>query len=255
MNWPEGLPRKLWLYTNYDCNLRCAYCVARSSPHAPRRALGLDTAQKLVDEAVALGFEQVFFTGGEPFLIDDIYAMLAYASARVETTVLTNATLLSGTRLNKLTEIANDRLSVYVSLDGGSAEHHDAYRGKGSWDKTVAGIRSLLDRGLPVHLGTTETPTNSAHLEELCAFHRTLGIREEHHIIRPVAKRGSSADGIVANKCNLAPEITVNADGVFWHPISTDPDMLVSDQIFPLAAAVEQVQEQLNGDGSRKTMK
>src|SRR5262249_38300123 len=33
---------RLWLYTNFDCNLRCDYCCVRSSPKAPRRALGLD---------------------------------------------------------------------------------------------------------------------------------------------------------------------------------------------------------------------
>src|SRR5438045_1072230 len=83
-----ALQWKLWLYTNYDCNLRCTYCVAKSSPNAPRRALGLANVQRLVDEAVALGFSDIFFTGGEPFLLPDIYAMLAYSSARVRTTVL-----------------------------------------------------------------------------------------------------------------------------------------------------------------------
>ncbi len=32
---------RLWLYTNFDCNLSCDYCCVRSSPKAPRRALGL----------------------------------------------------------------------------------------------------------------------------------------------------------------------------------------------------------------------
>ena len=94
---PSALPAfqwKLWIYTNYDCNLRCSYCVAKSSPNAPRRAIGLANVQRLVDEAVALGFDHVFFTGGEPFLLNDIYDMLAYSSARVKTTVLTNAMLL-----------------------------------------------------------------------------------------------------------------------------------------------------------------
>src|SRR5688572_19152378 len=97
-----AFPWKLWLYTNYDCNLRCAYCVAKSSPNAPRRALGLATVTRLVDEAVALGFDHVFFTGGEPFILNDIYDMLAYASARVTTTVLTNAMILRGSRLERL---------------------------------------------------------------------------------------------------------------------------------------------------------
>ncbi len=32
---------RLWLYTNFDCNLHCDYCCVRSSPKAPRRELGL----------------------------------------------------------------------------------------------------------------------------------------------------------------------------------------------------------------------
>ena len=32
---------RLWLYTNFDCNLRCDYCCVRSSPTALRRELGL----------------------------------------------------------------------------------------------------------------------------------------------------------------------------------------------------------------------
>src|SRR5437899_2586955 len=31
------LGSRLWLYTNFDCNLRCDYCCVRSSPSAPRR--------------------------------------------------------------------------------------------------------------------------------------------------------------------------------------------------------------------------
>jgi len=51
---------KLWIYTNYDCNLKCSYCVAKSGPNVPRRALGLDNVKRLVDEAIELGFEHVF---------------------------------------------------------------------------------------------------------------------------------------------------------------------------------------------------
>ena len=158
---------KLWLYTNFDCNLRCAYCVAESSPTAPRRALGLPVVRRIVDEAVALGFGDVYFTGGEPFLLDDIYDMLAYAAPRLRTTVLTNGMLLKGARLERLRAVAHPNLTVQVSLDGGQAEHHDAWRGAGTWIKTVKGIRALQGAGFRVRLGTTETPANAAHLDEL----------------------------------------------------------------------------------------
>jgi MoaA/NifB/PqqE/SkfB family radical SAM enzyme len=199
----------------------------------------------LVNEAVELGFSDIFFTGGEPFILNDIYEMLAYSSARVKTTVLTNAMLLRGKRLDRLSEIANDNLIVQVSLDGGRPEEHDAYRGKGSWAKTVEGIRLLQERGFRVRLGTTETPANSAHLDKLCEFHRGLGIPDEDHFIRPLAKRGYSKEGLELGMDNLIPEVTVNLDGVFWHPLSTDADMQVSKKLFPLAAVVERIKQQL----------
>lgn len=242
---PSALLWKLWIYTNYDCNLRCSYCVAKSGPNAPRRAIGCANVQRLVDEAVDLGFDHIFFTGGEPFLLNDIHDMLAYASARVRTTVLTNAMLLRGVRLERLKAIANDNLIVQVSLDGGRPEDHDAYRGAGTWQKTVDGIRLLQAEGFRVRLGTTETPANAAHLDKLCAFHRSLGIPDDDHFVRPLAKRGYSKEGIDLGMDNLVPELTVNLDGVFWHPLSTDADMQVSKKLFPLAQAVERVKSQL----------
>jgi sulfatase maturation enzyme AslB (radical SAM superfamily) len=242
---PPGFLWKLWIYTNYDCNLKCSYCVAKSGPNAPRRALGIENVKRLVDEAVELGFEHIFFTGGEPFLLNEIYEMLAYSSARIKTTVLTNAMLLRGVRLEKLCAVANDNLIVQVSLDGGRPEDHDAYRGAGTWEKTVEGIQLLQVAGFRVRLGTTETPVNSAYLDKLCEFHRAIGIPDEDHFIRPLAKRGYSREGLELGMGNLVPEITVNLDGVFWHPLSTDADMQVNKKIFPLAASVDRIQKQL----------
>ncbi len=236
---------KLWIYTNYDCNLRCNYCVVRSSPNAPRRAIGAANAARLVDEAVALGFTEVFFTGGEPFILPDIYTLLAYSSARLRTFVLTNATILRGPRLEKLSAIRNDNLIVQVSLDGATAAQHDAYRGKGSWETAVEGIELLQARGFAVWLSTTETPSNSAYLDDICALHRSMGIPDEQHFVRPLARRGNSREGLEVHRGNLTPEITANLDGIFWHPLSTDADMQVSKRLFPLADAVASVQETL----------
>lgn len=235
------IPWKLWIYTNYDCNLRCSYCVAKSSPNAPRRAIGLTNVQRLVDEALELGFDHVFFTGGEPFLLNDIYDMLSYSSARVRTTVLTNAMILRGARLEKLSAIANDNLIVQVSLDGGRPQDHDAYRGAGAWAKAVEGIRLLQEAGFRVRIGTTETPANCAHMDALHDFRESLGIPQEDHFIRPLAKRGYSKEGIELGMDNLVPEVTVNVDGVFWHPLSTDGDMQIARKIFPLSHSVEKI--------------
>lgn len=237
---------KLWIYTNYDCNLHCTYCVAKSSPNAPRRALSQKIVKQLVDEAVELGFSEIYFTGGEPFILNDIYDMLAYSSACVRTSVLTNAMVLKNRRLQMLLDVNNPNLILQVSLDGGRPEPHDAYRGKGTWQQAVESIRRLQDNGFRVRLSTTETPANSAHLDEVCVFHRNvLGIPDEDHFIRPLAKRGYSKEGLELDMTNLVPEVTVNIDGIFWHPLSTDADMQISKNIFPLSEAVTTIQSQL----------
>jgi hypothetical protein len=140
----------------------------------------------------------------------------------------------------------NDNLAVQVSLDGASPDQHDAYRGAGTWYKTVGGIEALLAHGFHVRLSTTETPANTGHLDEVCSFHRALGIPEEDHLIRPLARRGFSQEGIELEAGSLTPEVTVTVDGVFWHPLSTDADMQISTQIFPLSLAVERIQQQID---------
>jgi hypothetical protein len=69
---PGQLPgTRLWIYTNFDCNLACDYCCARSSPHTPRRALGIDRVRRLASEALDAGVTELILTGGEPFLLPD----------------------------------------------------------------------------------------------------------------------------------------------------------------------------------------
>jgi hypothetical protein len=73
-----------------------------------------------------------------------------------------------------------------------------------------------------------------------------LGIPDEDHFVRPLARRGYSKEGLDLGIANVVPEVTVNIDGVFWHPLSTDADMQVSRSLFPLADAVDSVQKQLD---------
>lgn len=190
---------------------------------------------------MALGFGEVFFTGGEPFLLNDIYDVLAYSSARITTTVLTNATLLHHKRLERLNQTRHPNMILQVSLDGAKPEHHDAYRGRGTWARTVEGIRTLQAHGYRVRIGTTETPVNSAHLDELRDFLREFGIPSGDHFVRPLARRGFAKEGIELTLDDLEPELTVDVDGVYWHPLSTDRDMLVSKQIVPLKPAIDTV--------------
>jgi MoaA/NifB/PqqE/SkfB family radical SAM enzyme len=249
------IPWKLWVYTNFDCNLSCDYCLASSTPHTPRQELSLEVVKQLIDEAAALQFDSVYFTGGEPLLLDSIYDMLAYAAAQMPVTLLTNAMLVRGKRLDHLRAVAHPNLTIQVSLDGAQASAHDAYRGKGSWAKTVEGIHVLLDNHFHVRLSTTETPANQASIGEICKFHEALGISEADHFVRPLAKRGAAKEGLEVTRETLAPELTVSARGVFWHPLSPHEDMRISEEIFPLSQPFQLVLEKLQSAQALQTVK
>ncbi len=237
------LPARIWVYTNYDCNFSCSYCLAQSSPKAPRRGIGLDTLKRIVDEADAMGYAELFFTGGEPMLLPELPAMLAYATERFPTVVLSNASLAHGNRLERLTAVNNERLAIQVSLDGATAGANDAYRGAGTWERTLKGIRNMLEAGLRVRISTTETPANQAEIPAVRELVSSLGIPPRDHFIRPLIRRGFSDEGLVLERDSLIPEITIDRDGVYWHAAATEEDLLVTEEIFPLRDAMNRLVE------------
>src|SRR3954469_18987570 len=108
---------RLWLYTNFDCNLHCDYCCVRSSPTASRRELGLARVQRIAREATELGVKEIFVTGGEPFLLEDIGEILMACAAAAPTTVLTNGMLFTGRRAESLRALPRERIVLQISLD------------------------------------------------------------------------------------------------------------------------------------------
>jgi pyruvate-formate lyase-activating enzyme/TusA-related sulfurtransferase len=230
------LGSRLWLYTNFDCNLRCDYCCVRSSPKAPRRALGLERVRRIAREAAALGVAEIFVTGGEPFLLDDIGDILAACAAAAPTTVLTNGMLLVGRRLETLRALPRDRLTLQISLDSPTPQRHDLHRGAGTWAKAWKGIERARAEGFRVRLAATVA--TDAEAEEFRLFLDNRRISEADRVIRRIALRGFATDGLALGRADLLPEITITADGVYWHPVGAeDADLLVTPEIFPLAEA------------------
>lgn len=238
------LGSRLWLYTNFDCNLRCDYCCVRSSPTAPRRELGLARVQRIAHEAVDLGVKEIFVTGGEPFLLEDISEILVACAAATPTTVLTNGMLFSGRRSESLKVLPRDRIVLQISLDSATPDRHDLHRGLGTWVRTREGIRHARAQGFRVRLAATVS--TDAEADEFRLFLDEEKIAEEDRVIRHVALRGAATEGVAVTRTDLVPEVTITAEGVYWHPVGAeDEDLLVTSEIFPLSDSFAAVRRAL----------
>lgn len=240
---PDQIPgARLWMYTNFDCNLACDYCCVRSSPQADRAALGLDRVRQLAAEAVEAGVSELVLTGGEPFLLPDIGDLVAACTAALPTTLLTNGMLFRGRRLDALRGMDRDRLTLQISLDSPTEDIHDSHRGKGSWARAAAGIEQAKEEGFRVKVAATLPYEQTHQVAPFHAFLEGLGIDPEDRVIRALAHRGAAEEGIELTMETLVPEVTVTATGVYWHPVSAEhADQLVSRDIFPLRAAIDAV--------------
>jgi predicted phosphodiesterase len=252
-------PPRLWIYSNFHCNLACSYCAVASSPTARRRSIGLDRFRELVDEAVAEGFEELYVTGGEPFVERHIVDMLEYASDRLPTVVLTNAMLFTGRRRDELERLAHrPQLVLQTSLDGARPETHDLFRGAGSWQRAIEGIEVGRSLGLPMRAAMTATSENGAEVDELRVLLAGMGIEGDAFAVRPLVKRGFASDGLEVDDAVMVPELTITADGAHWHPVGGDldssPDLLVARGPVSLAEAKRRIVERFlrlrQSDGS-----
>jgi sulfatase maturation enzyme AslB (radical SAM superfamily) len=239
---PDAQPpgERLWLYVNFDCNLRCDYCCVRSSPTAARRALGADRVRRIACESPPLGVRGFFVTGGEPFLLPDIDGLINVLAAAAPVTLLTNGMLFQGSRLGALRRLPRDLVTLQISLDSPDPSLHDAHRGRGAWQRAMEGIDLARSEGFRVRLAATLT--TGADEERFRIFLDALQIAPEDRVIRRVALRGFATSGVALSRADLVPEITITADGVYWHPVGAeDEDLLVTSEIFPLSAAFEAV--------------
>jgi len=252
-----GLGGRLWLYSNYHCNLTCSYCLTESGPAVDRRGLEPEVMLALADEAVGLGFTELGITGGEPFLMPWLPDLLEQLARRLPVLVLSNATLFTSRLLARMEKLRGLPVTIQVSLDSAQPVLNDTMRGPRNFAKVIDAIPRLRALGLRVRLATTRSDMSAAERGQLCGLHRDLGIGDEDHVVRPVIRRGRAAErghGIVVSRDDLPPELTITAVGAFWSPFGPtvvagrmDTDLLVTRTVRPLSVPARAMSRLLEG--------
>ena len=242
---------RVWFYANYHCNLVCTYCLTESGPSVRRRMIEPAKMLDLAAQARDLGFTSIGITGGEPFMLATMPHTVEAVSDILPVIVLSNATLFTGKRLERVSAFAGRDIQVQVSLDAPDAEANDTKRGDDNWSTVAEAVPALVSRGVRVRLATTtiEGELSPEDHERLCELHRSWGVPDEDHIVRPIVARGRAeidGIGIGASISNLPAELCITADGAFWSPFGPtvvngrlDTNLLITRTIDPLRVPAE----------------
>lgn len=246
------LGERLWFYSNYHCNLRCSYCLTESAPRVARRELSAETIVAAAEEGAELGFQAFGITGGEPFLREDLTGIIARLAQIAPTLILSNATVFNARRLRELEALEGLPVQVQISLDRPDPDVNDEMRGRGNFAKVVDAIPKLLARGIGVRIATTvddPATADAVEMERLCELHRSLGVPDCDHVVRPIIRRGRAVAGQLGRGVgfeDFEPELTITADGAFSTPFGPtvtggrlDTDLLVTRATSPLRRPVD----------------
>ena len=163
--------------TTQACDLACLHCRACAVPARDPRELDTAEAKTLIDTIRRFGRPLLVLTGGDPLKRPDAVELVRYgvdAGLRVALTP-SGTPLMTPRILGELHDAGMSRLAV--SLDGATAEQHDAFRGvAGSWEWTIRMLEAAREIGLSTQINTTISRHNLHQLEDLISLMSRLGI-------------------------------------------------------------------------------
>lgn len=160
-------PRNVYWETTIACSLACRHCRAEALSKRDPRELVDDDARALIDSVAELS-SMLILTGGDPIERPDLFDLVRYARSKRVPVGITPSTTpkLSVAHLARMREEGVAALGL--SLDAGSAEIHDGFRGvSGTFERALEMLAAARDVGLPVQVNTTVTRASLGELPRL----------------------------------------------------------------------------------------
>lgn len=147
----------------------------------------------IIDEAARNGITEVVFTGGEPFLREDLFEICDYCRHKGLTSVITTNGILIDRDMAGM--IIKSKVShLHLSLDG-LEETNDFFRGAGAFKKTIEAIGLLNE----------EREGNSSFSIGVACTVMDRNVRELYELLR-------LADGLSVDVINFQPLVNDNAN-------------------------------------------
>lgn len=166
----EQRPQRAYWEITRACDLACRHCRAEAAPDPDPTELTTAEGSRLLQRLAAFGepLPHLVLTGGDPLKRKDLFELIAAARALgFGVSAAPSATpLLTPAALRQLHAAGIDAISL--SLDGSTAERHDAIRGiAGTYERTLEAARVAREIGLPFQVNTLVCADTVDHLSAI----------------------------------------------------------------------------------------
>jgi MoaA/NifB/PqqE/SkfB family radical SAM enzyme len=206
----------MWMEITGKCQLECTHCYADSGPRGTHGAMELADWQRVIGEAAGLRVGKIQFIGGEPTLHPALGMLVQQAlDADIRVEVFSNLVSIPP-HLWSVFELPGVSLATsYYSPD---AAEHDTVTNRKSHDRTLANMREVVGRGIPIRvgvIGVREGQQTGVAVTEL----KGLGIDDVTvDNVRQVGRGNPGREACVDELCGKCAKgvLAVSPSGAVW---------------------------------------
>ncbi len=170
----KGFPLRVMFELTYRCNFYCPHCYV---PRSYRNYKELKTKEvfSILDQLADIGCFYLGFTGGEPFIREDILDILWYAKRLgFEIIIYTNGFLIDEGIAKELSLLRPNK--VDITIPGMSRIAFECISGvSGSRDKVFKAIDLLHKKGIDLGFKSCVLKENKKEINQIQDFARSLG--------------------------------------------------------------------------------
>ncbi|MBD3375259.1 radical SAM protein [candidate division KSB1 bacterium] len=178
-----------WLVTN-KCNFTCPFCES-SSGKPMTDELDTREARLLLDDMADMGVKRVIFSGGEPFMRDDILELIDYSVAKgIKPGLVTNSYYIP----ELWDELKKHRyFLLFTSLDGPPGVHEKIRGRQHAYDRVMTALELFHSINTPSRLiNTAVHPDNFEWLPQLAES--VIKSHATEWRLSPITSVGRAAD-------------------------------------------------------------
>ncbi len=169
--------RELKIEVTHDCMLKCVHCSSIAGANSGR-SIERSSCEQILDDAAAMGAEEVAFSGGEPLLWEHIQDVVARASRHGMTVFLYTSGNVPDAQESLSGLHAAGLSRVMFSIFGSDADRHEKVtKVKGSHGKTLEVASYCLSIGLDTEFHFVPLSHNYRELPGIAEQARRIGVK------------------------------------------------------------------------------